>query len=230
MSTAPVATLAQHFEAGGWGMYPILWCSVILVAITIDRLLCQWAPRSRGDELRAAVNEHLRVGDVEGALAVAIRATGPGARLASVAVRHALMPIPVIEQAITSHAELELAPFRQRIGALRMIVAVSTLFGLLGTILGLVGGFGHPANADAASRATMLARGISEAMNCTAFGLFVSMCAFAAATFLSSEVDRLADEVNATAQELRNRVVEHRAVLRWNGLRGPLERATYRSC
>ena len=114
-------------------------------------------------------------------------------------------------------------------GALRGIVAVSTLFGLLGTLLGLMGGFGH-ANADAASRATMLARGISEAMSCTAFGLFVSMCAFAAATFLSSEVDRLADEVNATAHELRNRVVEHRAVLRWNGLRAPLEHATYRSC
>jgi len=229
VSNARVTTLAQHFDAGGWGMYPILWCSVILVAITIERLLYLGSPRSRSDELVAAVNEHLRVGDVGGALAIAVHATGPAARLASIAVRHSLMPIPVIEQAITSHAELELAPFRQRIGALRAIVAVSTLFGLLGTLLGLTTGFGC-ANADAASRATMLARGISEAMSCTAFGLFVSMCAFGAATVLSSEADRLADEVNATAQELRNRVVEHRAVLRWNGLRAPLERATYRSC
>ena len=53
-----------------------------------------------------------------------------------------------------------------------MLGNVATLLGLLGTIVGLIGAFGAVANANPADKATILAYSISEAMNCTAFGLF----------------------------------------------------------
>jgi biopolymer transport protein ExbB len=48
---------------------------------------------------------------------------------------------------------------------------IVTLFGLLGTIMGLIQAFAAVATASPAEKAALLAASISEAMNCTAFGL-----------------------------------------------------------
>ncbi len=50
-------------------------------------------------------------------------------------------------------------------------VAVSVLGGLFGTVVGLMVSFGGVAGVDPSMKSTVLARGISEAMNCTAFAL-----------------------------------------------------------
>ena len=54
---------------------------------------------------------------------------------------------------------------------------VSVLVGLLGTIIGLIRAFSGVSEADAATKAAMLSKGISEALNCTAFGLLVAIIA-----------------------------------------------------
>jgi len=62
-------------------------------------------------------------------------------------------------------------------GAARLCLGTATaapILGLAGTCHGLLRAFGAVESADAASKATRLAEGISEAMNCTAFG-FIAM-------------------------------------------------------
>src|SRR3984957_6032401 len=65
----------------------------------------------------------------------------------------------------------EIARIDKRTGFLAMFGNVSTLLGLLGTIVGMIHSFAAVANASPADRAMMLSRGISEAMNCPRFGL-----------------------------------------------------------
>ena len=50
-------------------------------------------------------------------------------------------------------------------------IAVTFSVGMLGTILGLIHSFAGVANVDPSMKATLLAKGISEAMNCAAFGM-----------------------------------------------------------
>src|SRR4030095_9763235 len=52
---------------------------------------------------------------------------------------------------------------------------MSTLMGLLGTIIGLIDAFTAVSNADPAERAELLSASISIGMNCTAFGLMVAI-------------------------------------------------------
>jgi hypothetical protein len=62
-------------------------------------------------------------------------------------------------------------PSRRTLAAAVVTVAVAFLGGLFGTALGLVAAFGSVAGVDPAQKSTVLARGISEAMSCTAIAL-----------------------------------------------------------
>ena len=85
----------------------------------------------------------------------------------------------------------EISQIDRRTGFLAMFGNVATLLGLLGTITGMIHSFAAISNASPAHRATMLSRGISEAMNCTAFGLIVAIPALVAFAVFENRTDRI---------------------------------------
>ncbi len=87
---------------------------------------------------------------------------------------------------------------------------VSVLVGLLGTIIGLIRAFSGVAEADAATKAAHLSKGISEALNCTAFGLLVAIVAITAYGFFQIRISRASNDVLETTMNLMNHVVYNR--------------------
>jgi biopolymer transport protein ExbB/TolQ len=209
-------------------MYPLVVCSTFVLGVTLERIVFLYWLRPRTDLLLERLGAVLGRGDVGLAIAIASVNASPVGRIALAGLRQSLAPLDRIERTIERQLALELQPLERGLSFLVATAQIATLFGLLGTTTGLQCGWGTP-NADAASRATMLARGISEAMNCTAGGLFVSMCAMTAFALLRTRADHLAADLEAAAQSLRNMLVDHRARLRWHGHRAPLDRATYRT-
>src|SRR5690606_22373559 len=72
---------------------------------------------------------------------------------------------------------------------------VGVLIGLLGTIIGLITSFGGVAEADAATKAAQLSKGIAEALNCTAFGLLVAIVAIIAYGFFQIRIGRATNDM-----------------------------------
>ena len=71
---------------------------------------------------------------------------------------------------------MEIIPqLEKRTPYLALLSNIATLFGLLGTIMGLITAFAAVATASPAEKAALLAASISEAMNCTAFGLMTAI-------------------------------------------------------
>jgi hypothetical protein len=68
----------------------------------------------------------------------------------------------------------ELPKINARTPYLAMLANFAVMGGLVGTITGMIKSFGSAAGADASQKAAKLAEGISEALNCTAFGIGVS--------------------------------------------------------
>lgn len=60
---------------------------------------------------------------------------------------------------------------RPFMGATIILVIMAFVGGLLGTVLGMMRAYSAAAEANPSEKATLLAQGISEAMNATAFGL-----------------------------------------------------------
>jgi biopolymer transport protein ExbB/TolQ len=92
----------------------------------------------------------------------------------------------------------------QRLGYLAMISNVATLIGLLGTIQGLIMSFNAVSFADPAQKQTLLAQGISMAMNTTALGLTVAIPVMIIYAFLHARQSSHFEEIN----EYTNKVVD----------------------
>jgi biopolymer transport protein ExbB/TolQ len=87
---------------------------------------------------------------------------------------------------------------------------VAVLIGLFGTIIGLIISFGGVAEADAAQKAAKLSQGISEALNCTAFGLLVAIIAIVSYGFFQIRIGRVINDMQESSMTLMNLVVSNR--------------------
>ena len=116
-----------------------------------------------------------------------------------------------IQQSMDEEALRELPKIEKRTGYLAMLGNLATLAGLLGTITGLIKSFASVAGVDPSMKATMLSKGISEAMNCTAFGLGTGILGLAAFAVLNGKTQAILDGVNQATVECLNLVVTGRS-------------------
>ena len=102
-------------------------------------------------------------------------------------------------------AVLEVTPLvSKRIQPLWSLANVATLVGLIGTITGLIGTFKSLGAATPEMKQVMLSKGISEAMNNTAFGLTIAVICIVAHLLLSSKAKAMVEEIEYSALKLEN--------------------------
>jgi len=204
--------VAEAFRAGGWGMYPIAASLVAAVAIVADRVFVLYRKAAIDkDEFLRGLKKHLYAGDLEKAIAYC---AGQKKTPLVQVVKAGLIHVPKGEddvQAAMDEATLRESPLiERRTGYLAMLANVATLLGLLGTIVGLIGAFAAVANANPADKATLLSKSISEAMNCTAFGLAVAIPSLVLYSVLQGRTQAMMDDIHETAVGVLNLVVANR--------------------
>lgn len=91
---------------------------------------------------------------------------------------------------------------------------VAVLAGLLGTIMGMISSFKAVAAADPATKAEELSKGISHALNCTAFGLLVAIISIVFYGYLQMRIQRAENEMIESSMSLLNLVVANRDKVR----------------
>ena len=108
----------------------------------------------------------------------------------------------------------------RRTGYLAMYANLAMLSGLFGTIVGLIKAFGAVGgeSVDPSQKARILAEGISEAMNCTAFGLLSAICALVGFAFLNGKTQALEDDINEASVQVLNLVVSNRQKVNLQGI------------
>lgn len=84
---------------------------------------------------------------------------------------------------VESSAMIYLMGFKNGLGLLKMIVTISPLLGLLGTIFGMISAFSVFDISSTGDNATVITGGIGEALVCTAFGLIVAIMALLVHTY-----------------------------------------------
>lgn len=202
-----IAMLAQRFNEGGPFMWVILGVFSLACAVAIERAVYYYGIcRGGGGKLVTDVVGLLERGETSAALARAGRGTSPLHLLVQVALERVQsgMDVAAIREGVDEASLLVLPRLGSRLNYLSLFANVATLLGLLGTIAGLQVSFSSLAAVEAAKKATMLAQGISQAMNTTAFGLVVAVPCMVLFTFLSNRQRRLLDELDAAMVRLLN--------------------------
>jgi biopolymer transport protein ExbB/TolQ len=212
MGESMFGTLAKHYHEGGFMMHPILVSLVFALALVVDRVIMLYFKASIDKEAFVrGLKKHIFAGDLD--KAISFCASQKKTPLVSV-VKSGLINVPKGEadvQAAMDEATLRESPkLEARTGYLAMIGNVATLLGLLGTIVGLISAFGAVANANPADKATILASSISEAMNCTAFGLLTAIPALIAYSLLQGRTQHMIEDINETTVSVLNLIVANR--------------------
>jgi biopolymer transport protein ExbB/TolQ len=208
--------LAARWTAGDWGMYPIAVCLVVAIAIMIERSIVLFFSASINKEgFLRGLKKHIYAGDLDKAINyVAGQKPTP---LTNV-IKAGLMNVPKGEeevQAALDEASLRETPrLEARTGYLAMLGNAAMLAGLLGTVSGLIRCFEAVATVNPADKATILAAGISEAMNCTGFGLLTAIPALVAFSILMGRTQHLINDINETSVSVLNLIVSNRDKVR----------------
>ncbi len=216
-TAAPAAGEAAHktwFEEGGIFMYPIALLGVFVLVLVVERTyFLYFRVSSKRDIFLARMRSLILERNLPKALQVVNQEDSPVARIVKAGLVKVNRPDDHVQAAMDETSLEEVPKIEARTGLLPMLSNVATLMGLLGTIAGLIQSFGAVSQADAATKATLLSAGISEAMNCTAFGLVVAIPALVAYAMLQSRTQRVLDDINATAVSILNLVVLNRDTL-----------------
>jgi biopolymer transport protein ExbB len=195
------------FQKGGAFMYPIALVLVIGLAITVERLFLLRRAARENRALWEQLEPLIERKDFDSAEQLAKGSDSAVGRVLGSALEHA-------RTHGATRAELELAVeeslmevtpiIEKRTHYLATLSNMSTLLGLLGTVIGLISAFSALAKADALEKADLLSAGISEAMNCTAFGLMVAIPFLLIHAFLQTRTNELVDSLEMACMKLVN--------------------------
>ena len=202
--------LLEHFQEGGWGMWPIVVLFIMTVYIWIDRQMYVSKSKVDVDKLMSLLKSQIVSGNIQGAINTCQASPAPVTKIIAAGLRRAGGTEHDVQQGMDEEALRELPKLEKRTGYLAMLGNLATLAGLLGTITGLIKAFAGVAGVDPSMKATMLSKGISEAMNCTAFGLFTGILGLATFAWLNGLTQGVLDGINQASVETLNLVVAGR--------------------
>src|ERR1022692_576855 len=205
--------IMEHFQEGGWGMWPILLLAIITIAIAGDRFMYVSKSKVDIDKLMSLLKSQIVSGNVQGAINTCQASPAPVTKIIAAGLRRAGGSEHDVQQGMDEEALRELPKIEKRTGYLAMLGNLATLAGLLGTITGLIKAFAGVAGVDPSMKATLLSKGISEAMNCTAFGLTTGIIGLAAFAWLNGKTQTALDDIAEVKKNISNLLFQAKAAL-----------------
>jgi biopolymer transport protein ExbB len=193
---------AKFMNEGGIFMWVILAVWAVGLAIAVERWKRYRTYYVDGASLMATIRKFVIGNEVS----AAIQACAESNALLSLVLKNGLKRANQTKDQVQDALEatiLEVVPkIEQRLPTIALMANVSTLFGLLGTIQGLIQSFQAVANAQAAEKAQLLAMGISVAMNTTAIGLLSAISLMMIHAYLAARGERMIKEIEENSVKL----------------------------
>jgi biopolymer transport protein ExbB len=206
-----LTAISTAFHKGGWGMWPILFTSVCIIAIIVERAVYLFRASVDKDKLLALLKSQVMSGNVQGAIKVCSGNPTPMTRIVQAGLMKFNKSDDEVQAAMDESALRELPRINTRTPYLAMLSNFSVMAGLLGTIAGMIGSFKSVGSGEASNKATALAEGISEALNCTFFGIFTSLIGLLGYALLQGKTTKVIDDINEVTVQVVNLVTSHRS-------------------
>ena len=189
-------------------MYPLLLCSVIVLAVILERGI-QFLRAGSSPSLIEQVRIKIRRRAFAEASALAEKRRGPVATLALEVIEHRELPRVELESRVSAAGSKELKRLSTRLHLLELIGRIAPMLGLSGTVLGLTRTFQTVASVKTFANPGLLANGIWEALITTVTGLFIGIPALVFHHFFENRLNSLSFEMKSTAETMITELGEH---------------------
>jgi biopolymer transport protein ExbB len=209
-------TVVKFFSNGGVFMYPIVFVLALGVAIAVERYITLTLVAKKNRETWARLEPIVRKGEFEQARDLANKDDSTIALLlsAGLARQGAVRRREDIDRAMEETLMAIIPRVEKRTHYLATFANMSTLAGLLGTIIGLIDAFTAVSNASVADKAELLSASISIGMNCTAFGLMVAIPLVLVHSLLQTKTTELIDSLEMVSVKIVNAIAERAHYMR----------------
>jgi biopolymer transport protein ExbB len=181
---------------GGIVMIPLLACSLISVALTIERLIF-WA-RIRSQQAVQHMLALVEAGEFDRALKLGRDSQHPIARVMAAGLAHR-NPAPA--KAMEAAAQAQIPALKSRLGTLDTIITLAPLLGLLGTVVGMIGSFDIMSDAGM-GQPHAITGGVAEALIATASGLLIAILTLIPYNYFTTRVEKEMDAMEHFSSSL----------------------------
>ncbi|MEX1197084.1 MAG: MotA/TolQ/ExbB proton channel family protein [Pseudohongiellaceae bacterium] len=182
--------MVEIIGAGGWLMLPIILCSIVAIAIVIERFWTLSESRIVPRYTAGQVWTWIKNNELDSNRLRELRLSSPLGQVLAAGLVNARYGREIMQQSIEQAAGLVIHEMERYLSTLGTIAAITPLLGLLGTVIGMIRVFTE-IMVQGTGNPNALAGGISEALITTAAGLTVAIPAYAFHRYFQRRVDTL---------------------------------------
>src|SRR5256714_9008196 len=205
-------SITSFFVKGGTFMWPLLVCSIFAVTTIILRTMALREKNVIPLVVESELERLVPGGSAERLSRVVHHDPSSLARLVRVALAHLRWSRADNVEAVQTRARHEMVRLERGLVVLEVITGIAPLIGLIGTVSGLIHVFASLGLSAGAGDAKRIALGISEALNCTVFGLGIAVPSMVAFVYFSKKVEVLSVEMESLVTDLLSKCYYGRAL------------------
>ncbi len=205
-------TITRFLQEGGIFMYPIGVVLIVGLAIAIERFIFLTAAKnSNRGAFDLGILPMVKKRDYKSALRFTNESDAAISGIMGAGLSRLInnQKRDEIELAMEEGLMETLPRLEKRTQYLATLANISTLLGLLGTIIGLIAAFTAVANADPSEKASLLSKSISIAMNTTAFGLMSAIPLLLCHAVLQTKTNEIVDSFEMAGIKFLNLISDH---------------------
>lgn len=194
--------LFSIFLKGGILMWPILLCSIIGLAVIIDRYIVIRKAKINVPAFMVRIRGLIKKKDISGAVSYCMEEKSPIANVVRKGLKKYKLGHERVKESIENAGSQEVSKLEKGLPILASIAGIAPLLGFLGTVTGMISAFMRIEDLQGSANPSDLAGGIWEALITTAFGLIVGIIALALYNYLLTAVKKLVGEIEMVANDV----------------------------
>jgi len=184
----------DFFDKGGFVIYPLLLCSIVGLAIVIEKSLSLRRKKVIIPEIVNVLDNIKGPDDVGLALSICEKHNGPFPNIIRIGLENRELPKDEIKETLDDQGRQEVHSLEKGLVILETVAGIAPLLGLLGTVIGILKVF-NVISVMGVGQATAMAGGISEALITTIVGLSIGIPAVVGYNFFTNKADTLVLEI-----------------------------------
>ena len=200
----------EFLQKGGYLMIPIAICSVLSLAVIIEKLISLRTKKIIVPEVKSIINSLTSEDDINLALSVCDQHKGVLSNLMKMVLQHKGTSYLAVRDELSDNGRQEVRILEKGLVILETIAAVTPILGLLGTVVGMIKVF-NVISVQGVGKASALSGGISEALITTAAGLTVGIPALIFYNYFSKKTEDLILDIENISNNLLKKIIEFRS-------------------
>jgi biopolymer transport protein ExbB len=188
-------------ERGGPIMVPLILCSIIVLAIVIERAFSLRKKKVLVPEIISVIETIKKPEDIHLAISICQKNEGAFANIVQLGLENKDLPNDELKELIADQGRQEVRSFEKGLGVIETIAGIAPLLGLLGTVTGMIKVF-TVISEQGLGQTQALSGGISEALITTVVGLSIGIPSLVLYNYFTEKAENLIMDIEKFTSKL----------------------------